>query len=364
MPSYFLPPLRLWFLPAILLSFFCIPWQAHTTPTHQPKISVLPQQPLWLLQSRDAILHIDLRVQSTRQNQVTLRFAQLYASHEGQTQQIRVFSRPILLAYARRWDEGQRAWIKHSSPQIPPNQDIVLSLPPLRYPRNLRPDALSLRLYFQQGSRTLQRTLRISPQLPPSIHMRFPVRGRWWVANGNAPGAPHRHRLRSPSSTHLAPQRFALDFLRIDANNRIHRGAPHQNTSYLGFGERVFSPADGKILTIERRHQDAAPGRPDKQNPLGNYILIQHTPTLFSLLAHLKQGSIQVDQGQQVKAGHWLARVGNSGDGATPHLHYQLLQAPQPEESPSLPPLFWGLSAPHGAFSPFCPHDGQIVVAF
>ncbi|MCK6513318.1 M23 family metallopeptidase [Myxococcota bacterium] len=352
----------------LLLAFLLVPPLRPTTPLAQtpplPKIRILPEPPLWSFHAQQAVLHLDLHLQSTPQEPLSLRFAQLYAASKGQTLHIHVFSKDTLLAYARRFDSQQRAWLPHHSTDLPPSSDLVLSLPPLRYPRHQTPDSLLLRLYFQQGPRALQRTLSIQPQSPALPHLRFPVRGRWWVANGHGPAAPHRHRLREPSAPFLAPQRFALDLLRIDHNNRIHRGAPHQNESFLGFSEQVYAPADGQIHSIERHHPDPHPGRPDKQNPLGNYILIQHTHQLFSLLAHLKQGSIQVEPKQSVKAGQWIARVGNSGDGSTPHLHFQLLRSPQPESAPSLPPLFWGLSAPLGTFSPFCPQDGQIVLAF
>ena len=54
---------------------------------------------------------------------------------------------------------------------------------------------------------------------------------------------------------------------------------------------------------------------------------------LHVLLAHFRQGSVQVRAGQHVRAGDGLAEVGNSGGSDEPHLHVHA-QRPGPPGMP------------------------------
>jgi murein DD-endopeptidase MepM/ murein hydrolase activator NlpD len=61
---------------------------------------------------------------------------------------------------------------------------------------------------------------------------------------------------------------------------------------------------------------------------LGNHVVIRHGNGIFSILGHLKQGSVTVKPGDVVTAGQAVAAVGNSGTSMFPHLHYQLMDGP------------------------------------
>lgn len=56
----------------------------------------------------------------------------------------------------------------------------------------------------------------------------------------------------------------------------------------------------------------------------GNVIVIELDNGQFVVLAHLRQGSLQVEIGDLVQTGDMLARVGNSGNTTMPHLHLQV----------------------------------------
>lgn len=60
----------------------------------------------------------------------------------------------------------------------------------------------------------------------------------------------------------------------------------------------------------------------------GNYILIDHHDGLFTLYAHGQQGSISVSQGQKVKQGQQIMRVGSTGNSSGPHLHFEIRTSP------------------------------------
>lgn len=52
--------------------------------------------------------------------------------------------------------------------------------------------------------------------------------------------------------------------------------------------------------------------------------MIEHAPGIYSLSAHLRQGSILVKAGQAVSAGQKIGECGNSGNSSEPHLHFHL----------------------------------------
>ncbi len=56
----------------------------------------------------------------------------------------------------------------------------------------------------------------------------------------------------------------------------------------------------------------------------GNQIVIELVNGLFVLLAHLQHGSVRVREGDLVRVGDELARIGNSGNTTLPHLHLQV----------------------------------------
>jgi murein DD-endopeptidase MepM/ murein hydrolase activator NlpD len=58
------------------------------------------------------------------------------------------------------------------------------------------------------------------------------------------------------------------------------------------------------------------------------------------MLAHLQKGSICVSEGQDVKAGMPLGRVGHSGNSTGPHLHFQLMDSPNLFTAKGLPCAF------------------------
>ena len=71
----------------------------------------------------------------------------------------------------------------------------------------------------------------------------------------------------------------------------------------------------------------------DRERLLGNHVLLQCDDEIVLVMAHLQQGSVQVETGDEVLAGTLLGRVGNSGNSSEPHLHIHA-QRPGPPSSP------------------------------
>ncbi len=60
----------------------------------------------------------------------------------------------------------------------------------------------------------------------------------------------------------------------------------------------------------------------------GNYIIIAHANGLYTLYAHGQAGSIAVSEGQTVRQGQQIMRVGSTGNSSGPHLHFEVRVSP------------------------------------
>ena len=73
---------------------------------------------------------------------------------------------------------------------------------------------------------------------------------------------------------------------------------------------------------------------------VGNNVFFEIAPNVFAWYAHLRQGSLAVKVGDAVKAGALIAKLGNTGPSEGPHLHFGLLDKPDPIAGRSLPFVF------------------------
>lgn len=95
-----------------------------------------------------------------------------------------------------------------------------------------------------------------------------------------------------------------------------------QLDKYGIYNVEVISPINATVVQVYDQEDDILPGAENNETMLGNYIYlkIENTGT-YLILAHLKKGSIIVEEGQRIKEGTPIARVGNSGSTSEPHLH-------------------------------------------
>jgi murein DD-endopeptidase MepM/ murein hydrolase activator NlpD len=61
----------------------------------------------------------------------------------------------------------------------------------------------------------------------------------------------------------------------------------------------------------------------------GNYVILK-CGDVYPLYAHLRNGSVSVRPGDIVRCGEQLGVVGNSGSSLQPHLHFQVMNTPDP----------------------------------
>ena len=119
-------------------------------------------------------------------------------------------------------------------------------------------------------------------------------------------------------------QKNAFDFVIKDDASKSFKTDGQKNEDYYAFGREIFSPCDAEVMQSVDGVKD---NRPGELNPIylpGNSVILKTEKNEFMLLAHFKQGSVKVMQGDKVKQGQMLGLCGNSGNSSEPHLHFHI----------------------------------------
>lgn len=152
----------------------------------------------------------------------------------------------------------------------------------------------------------------------PPITISLPFYGRWKVTQGI-----------KGKITHKENWAFAYDFQAVDFNGRINKSDGMELNDYYSFGLPIIAPLGGKVYCLRNDVSDNQIGKININENWGNYIIIEHGNSYYSCLAHLKEKSIKVTAGQEIKKGEILAACGNSGRSPYPHIHLQFQSFPQ-----------------------------------
>ncbi len=140
----------------------------------------------------------------------------------------------------------------------------------------------------------------------------LPFFGRWTVSQGI-----------EGKNTHRGDWRFAYDFQAVDDTGNTFCGRGGSREDYFCYGLPVLAPADGTVQTVKDGVIDNLIGHTNQQENWGNCVIIAHSHDLYSCLAHLQPGSMEVQPGEIVKRGQVVGLCGNSGRSPYPHLHLQ-----------------------------------------
>ena len=195
------------------------------------------------------------------------------------------------------------------------------------------------------SKRSVTTSVKVVPlEFKPATALSLPLPGRILVDDG-ADFYGHHRRLHTthPVAVQLGFvrnfMRHAVDLLEVNASGDRHSGDGNKNDDWFSWGDPALAPAPGRIVDVyEAQPDNDTPGRENKfkeedvfANPMrlyGNYVVIDHGKGEYSLLAHLMEGSVVVEKGQNVKLGDVVGKVGSSGSSIYPHLHYELRTGP------------------------------------
>jgi hypothetical protein len=173
-----------------------------------------------------------------------------------------------------------------------------------------------------------------------------PLAGSRWVAGGGCclPPTPHRLATLPLNGAIYVPERFAIDFVQLNAAGQIFSGPLNELSSFAFFGAPVYSAADGVVVGAVDGLPEQVPGSvsPDigPQTAGGNYVVTDIGNGRFAFYAHLQPGSLRVRVGDTVTRGQVLGLLGNSGNSDVPHLHFHVMDGPEPLLSNGLPFVF------------------------
>jgi hypothetical protein len=153
--------------------------------------------------------------------------------------------------------------------------------------------------------------------------LRLPFDGEWVVLWGGP--KPHEN-----YHVEVPPLRFAYDFV-VDSAASLHRTDGRSNADFYCWRRPILAPAAGRVVMALDSFAENVPGETlaGYRGP-GNFVIIDHGGE-FSVLAHLRRGSVRVATGQEIETGEPVGECGNNGESVLPHLHYQLQLDPRPE---------------------------------
>lgn len=107
---------------------------------------------------------------------------------------------------------------------------------------------------------------------------------------------------------------------------------PQELEEYLVYGQPVFAPCSGAVVSSENTKEDHLAGDRFRDTSGSNQVTLQ-CGGIHVVLAHLKMGTVTVEEGQNIEAGAQIGLVGNSGNTEEPHLHINAQTIISPEDT-------------------------------
>jgi hypothetical protein len=172
-----------------------------------------------------------------------------------------------------------------------------------------------------------------------------PLEGEGWLAvNGCCgPAGVHRSVVLPVNAKLYDSQRFAIDWMRINADGQLVVGDPSEVENWVDYGAKVMAAADGEVIATLNDLKNNVPGKLPDPNSItiktvdGNHVIIDHGDGFYSFYAHLQPGSVKVEVGDQVQTGDQLGLLGNTGNSSGPHLHFHVMSGPSALGSDGVP---------------------------
>jgi hypothetical protein len=200
------------------------------------------------------------------------------------------------------------------------------------------------------------------PLVTPDMNgtsLSLPFEGEWYVLWGGDKKENNYH-------VNVQNQRAAFDMAKLGPDGRRFKLDGKSNEDYYSYGQQILAPASGLVTEAIDGVRDNTPGSLNQYSAMGNCVIIQHSDSEYSVLSHIKRGTVKVKAGDRVKQGQVLGLCGNSGNSSEPHLHYHLQNSPILQVATGIKVYFDDIKIknhPDGKLMPekYSPERGDII---
>lgn len=232
---------------------------------------------------------------------------------------------------------------------LAPGEREVLYLE-LRLPEGAPPRRLVHHLRYGYGSQGGSAELEgaaVEVRPAPGLVLSPPVGGGPWVAIHHPEWARgHRRVYYAVGGRAVLPGRYAIDWVKLDAQGRTSAGDPDRVAGIYGYGEPVLAVADATVAAVRDEVQEVPRVSQHRKQALddapGNYVALDLGDGRYAFYEHLQPGSVRVAVGQRVRRGETLGALGFTGDSTGPHLHFHLADGRVPLAADGMPYVFDG----------------------
>ncbi|NEB12134.1 M23 family metallopeptidase [Streptomyces coelicoflavus] len=189
-----------------------------------------------------------------------------------------------------------------------------------------------------------------------------PVTGRWSALNSPADRTPSH-------GIHAYGQTFAIDLVAEPEPGarpgfRALWPVARRPRDFPAFGAPLLAVADGTVVRADDGQRDhlsrtslpallylmvvegSVREMAGVRRIVGNHLILDLGDGTHALYAHVRRGSFTVREGDRVRAGQVLARCGNTGNSTEPHVHFQLMDGPDPDTARGVPFTWHGIGVP------------------
>ncbi len=171
-----------------------------------------------------------------------------------------------------------------------------------------------------------------------------PVHGPGWLNAFSCCDASSIHRgvrAAADGARIVKSETFAIDWI-LFQDGRLFEDDGSRNEQWFSYGAEVTAVAPGTVVSARDGLADGTPKSlpgtfQEPRDGAGNHVIVQIEPGVWAFYAHLQTGSVAVEIGDQVVTGQPLGRLGNSGNSIGPHLHFGLIDGPNPLTANSVP---------------------------